>query len=315
MIRIDGLVVAYGAHVAVDRVSLRVDEGEFVGLLGPNGAGKTSLFGALCGLLPRRSGAVSIGGYDPATDRIQATRRLGVVPQDLAFYGPLTAHQNLTFFGELHGLSGKSLRDAVDRALDLVRLSERAHERTRTFSGGMKRRLNVAIGLLHHPRVLVLDEPTVGVDAQSRGALLDCFEEVARGGAAVVYATHRMEEAERLCDRVAILDDGRVLACDAPNALVERFGAGCLRVRFERDVPPGFVDELVATGAATEGSSARDRMELVVPRAEEALPVVAERAAQQGLGIASLDLPEPSLETVFLRLTGRRLRDGRSAGP
>lgn len=312
MIRIDDLVVAYGRHVAVDHVSLEINEGEFVGLLGPNGAGKTSLFGALCGLQPRKSGTVSIDGYDPARNRIEASRRLGVVPQDLAFYGPLTAHQNLTFFGELHGLSGKPLGEAVSRALDLVRLSERAHERAETFSGGMKRRLNVAIGLLHRPSVLVLDEPTVGVDAQSRGALLDCFEEIARSGAAVLYTTHLMEEAERLCDRVAILDEGRILAYDTPKSLVEQFGSGCLRVRFDHDVPASIADEILGAGVATEVSSERDRLEVVAPKVEAALAVVTERAGQRGLGIASLDLPEPSLEAVFLRLTGRRLRDRRS---
>lgn len=313
MIEIEDLVVAYGSHVAVDDVSLRVGEGEFVGVLGPNGAGKTSLFGALCGLLPRESGRVAIAGHDPARDRIEATRSLGVVPQDLAFYGPLSAHQNLTFFGELHGLAGAELRDAVSRALDLVRLTERAHERAGTFSGGMKRRLNVAIGLLHHPKVLVLDEPTVGVDAQSRGALLDCFEEIARSGAAVLYTTHLMDEAERLCDRVAILDEGRVLASDAPKALVERFGSGCLRVRFDGEVPPGLGEEILAAGAATEASCERDRLELVVARAEDALVVLTERAGQRGLRIASLDLPDPTLEAVFLRLTGRRLRDREGA--
>jgi len=309
MIELDDLSVSYGSRLAVDRVRLQVAAGEFVGLLGPNGAGKTSLLRALCGLVPPSSGRVSVGGLDPRHERVAVARCLGFVPQDLAFYRALTARQNLELFGRLHGLWGASLASAVARVLDLVQLREHADERTHTYSGGMKRRLNVAIGLLHEPSVLVLDEPTVGVDAQSRSALLDCFEAVGRSGAAVLYTTHLMEEAERLCDRVVILDGGKVIAAGPPAVLIERFGAGVLRVRFDRAPPASLASDLVERELAKEATGVGDGLDLAVDRPEPLLAALAERAAAADLTIESLELPEATLEGVFLRLTGRRLRD------
>jgi ABC-2 type transport system ATP-binding protein len=255
MIHLDDVCIAYGERLAVDHVSFTVGPGEFLSLLGPNGAGKTSLIRAICGLVEPRSGRVAVGGLDPRRRRVQVARQLGLVPQELAFYPALTARQNLVFFGRVHGIWGAALGRAVERVLDLVQLTDRADDHARTFSGGMKRRLNVAVGLLHEPAVLVLDEPTLGVDVQSRSALLECFEAVGRGGTTVLYTTHRMEEPQRLCDRVAIMDAGRIVADDSPGALIERFGTG------------------------------------------------------------ALDLPEPTLENVFLRLTGRRLYDGAERDP
>ena len=313
MIEFQDLCVAYGTRLAVDHVRLPIETGEFVGLLGPNGAGKTSLLRALCGLVTPSSGRVLVAGLDPHRDRMGVASRLGFVPQDLAFYGSLTARQNLRFFGRLQGLWGAPLERATDRVLDLVQLAERADERTREYSGGMKRRLNVAIGLLHEPSVLVLDEPTVGVDAHSRSALLDCFEAVGRGGATVLYTTHLMEEAERLCARVAIIDGGRIIADGPPGALIEEFGAGVLRVRFDRPPPPTLAADLLARKLVTKADGSGSQLDLAVGRPEPVLAAIAERAAANALRIQSLELPEPTLEGVFLRLTGRRLRDGSSA--
>lgn len=311
MIVLDDVCVSYGDRRVVDRVRLTVAAGEFVGLLGPNGAGKTTLLRALCGLVAPSSGLVTVAGLDPRRQRVAMAKHLGFVPQDLAFYAPLTARQNLAFFGRLQGLWGASLDRAVSRVLELVQLSGRADDRAQTYSGGMKRRLNVAIGLLHEPSVLVLDEPTVGVDAQSRSALLDCFEAVGRSGAAVLYTTHLMDEAERLCSRVAIMDGGRVIAAGTPSDLVGRFGAGVLRVRFDRSPPASLAADLVELELVKEATGAGCQLDLAVHRPEPVLAALAERATAAHLRIESLELPEPTLEGVFLRLTGRRLRDER----
>lgn len=310
MIELDALCVAYGERRAVDRVCLTVAPGEFVGLLGPNGAGKTSLLRALCGLVEPSAGAATVAGFDPRRDRIAMARRLGFVPQDLAFYAALTARQNLKLFGRLQGLWGRALERAIERALEQVQLLDRADDRTRTYSGGMKRRLNVAIGLLHEPSVLILDEPTVGVDAQSRSALLECFESLRDSGAAVLYTTHLMEEADRLCQRVAIMDGGRIIADGTPTALIDEYGSGVLRIEFDRPAPESMVADLLERKLATRFERAGARLDLGVNRAEPVLAAIVERASAFDLEIESLELPAPTLEAVFLRLTGRRLRDG-----
>jgi len=309
MIALDGLRVAYGERLAVRDVTVRVEAGEFFGLLGPNGAGKTSLLAALCGLLAPTAGHVTVDGLDPYRERTRVARRLGLVPQELAFYPALTARQNLVFFGRVHGLRGAALRAAIDRVLELVQLLDRADERAHTYSGGMKRRLNVAIGLLHEPAVLVLDEATVGVDAQSRHALLECFAAVGRAGTTVLYTTHLMEEAERLCDRVAIMDAGRLVADGPPAALIARHGSGALRVDFDRPPPEDLTDALVAAGLVREVRREGVRLELVADRPEHLLAALPARATEAGLVIESLEQPRPSLELVYLALTGKRMRD------
>jgi ABC-2 type transport system ATP-binding protein len=310
MIHLDGLCVAYGERLAVRDVSGRVAPGEFFGLLGSNGAGKTSVLAALCGLIRPTAGRVAIDGLDPYRERTRVARRLGLVPQELAFYPALTARQNLVFFGRVHGLNGAALRAAVDRVLARVQLADRADDRAHTFSGGMKRRLNLAIGLLHEPAVLVLDEPTAGIDAQSRHALLECFAAVGRAGTTVLYTTHLMEEAERLCDRVAIMDGGRFVAVDTPAALIARHGTGALRVDFDRPPPAALADHLVAAGLVREVRRDGARLDLVAERPERVLAELRERSGDAGIVIESFEQPRPSLELVYLSLTGKRMRDG-----
>ncbi len=307
MIEFQAVTIAYGDRTAVADVSIAAAPGEFLGLLGPNGAGKTSLIRALCGLVVPCSGRITVAGLDPSRRGAEVARRLGLVPQELAFYPTLTARQNLVFFGRMHGLWGAALGRAVDRVLDLVQLADRADDRVVGFSGGMQRRLNVALGLLHDPAVLVLDEPTVGVDAQSRGALLDAFEVLRRGGTTVLYTTHLIDEAERLCDRVAIMDEGRIVVDGSPAHLIERFGAGTLRIRFDLPPPASLAAELIAASLASAARCEGRDLELVVGRPEPALTALAARGAALGLRIDALELPRPSLENVFLRLTGRRL--------
>lgn len=225
MLEIRHLRKSFGSLVAVNDVSFSIGKGQIVGLLGPNGAGKTTTVSMIAGLLTPDRGDVLIAGHALAGDTDPAKRRIGLVPQDLALYDELPARDNLRFFGALYGLSGAPLDEAMHRALTLVGLADRARDRVKTFSGGMKRRLNLAAGVLHDPDILLLDEPTVGVDPQSRNAIFDNLESLKASGKALLYTTHYMEEVERLADRIVIVDHGTVIAEDALAGLQSRFGA------------------------------------------------------------------------------------------
>ncbi|MBP8292833.1 MAG: ATP-binding cassette domain-containing protein, partial [Caldilineaceae bacterium] len=221
------LVKKYGDHTAVNDVSFTIEEGEVFGLLGPNGAGKSTTIAMLSGLFPPTGGDAAIGGCDVVKQLAQVKHLIGVVPQDLALYPTLSGRENVTFFGQLYGLHGKALRERVDEVLGYVGMTERAKDAVKTYSGGMKRRINLAAGLVNHPRLLFLDEPTVGVDPQSRNHIFESVERLNREqGMTLLYTTHYMEEAERLCHRVGIIDRGKLIALDTPRALIGRLGGG-----------------------------------------------------------------------------------------
>jgi ABC-2 type transport system ATP-binding protein len=222
MLEIRDLHKSYGGLVAVDGVSFRVEPGQIVGLLGPNGAGKTTIVSMIAGLVAPDRGGILIGGRPLAGDADPAKRRLGLVPQDIALYDELTAGDNLRLFGALYGLRGRSLDEAISRVLGMVELGDRVRDRVRAFSGGMKRRLNLAAGLLHDPDIVLLDEPTVGVDPQSRAAIFDNLHALKARGVALLYTTHYMEEAERLADHIVVMDQGRVIAEDSLDGLRSR---------------------------------------------------------------------------------------------
>ncbi len=306
--RCDGLRRTFGGRVAVDDVSLHVAAGEIYGLLGPNGAGKTTTIKMICGLLDPDAGSVSVGGR--SVERELAVRMLiGYVPQDVALYPDLTARENLGFLGRLYHLRGRELSARVDEALELTDLQSRGGDRVDSFSGGMKRRLNIAAGLLHHPRLLVLDEPTVGVDPQSRHAILERVAEFRRRGMAVLYTTHYMEEAERVCDRVGIIDHGRLIAEGTRRELVDRLGQ---KDRIELSAE-GDLDALAAacrSVAGVEAASVSDgAVQIVVGDGRRLLPEVIEAAEHAGVPVRSVDVVEPDLEAVFLHLTGTALRE------
>jgi ABC-2 type transport system ATP-binding protein len=225
MLDVKNLRKSFGALVAVDDVSFTLAKGQLVGLLGPNGAGKTTTVSMIAGLVTPDRGDVLIAGHRLAGDTDPAKRRIGLVPQDLALYDELSARDNLRFFGALYNLSGRTLDQAIGQALELVELADRARDRVKTFSGGMKRRLNLAAGLLHEPDILLLDEPTVGVDPQSRNAIFDNLELLKSRGTSLLYTTHYMEEAERLADRIVVIDHGRVIADDTLAGLQSRAAA------------------------------------------------------------------------------------------
>jgi linearmycin/streptolysin S transport system ATP-binding protein len=226
MLTVSNLRKSFGSILAVDNVSFSVSPGQLVGLLGPNGAGKTTTVSMIAGLVTADAGEVRVAGRTLSGDTDPVKRRIGLVPQDLALYDELSARDNLRFFGALFNLSGKPLDIAIDAALELVELADRAADRVKTFSGGMKRRLNLAAGVLHDPDILLLDEPTVGVDPQSRNAIFDNLELLKRAGKALLYTTHYMEEAERLADRIVVIDHGRVIADDTLAGLQARVSAG-----------------------------------------------------------------------------------------
>ncbi|HSG85824.1 MAG TPA: ABC transporter ATP-binding protein [Candidatus Limnocylindrales bacterium] len=299
----------YGERLAVDGVSFHIKVGETYGLLGPNGAGKTTTISMICGLLRRDGGEVVVDGRPVDIGATEAKAVIGYVPQDLALYPDLTARENLRFFGRLQRLSGRDLSGRVDEVLDLIGLADRANDRVDSFSGGMKRRLNIGIGLLHRPKLLVLDEPTVGVDPQSRNAILTSVDELGREGLAILYTTHYMEEAERLCDRIGIIDQGRIIAEGTRRELVGLIG--------ERDrlnlVAGGSLgpatEALGRLERVDEATWADGRIELVVSEARTLLPLVLEVAAATGAEVRSVEIVEPDLEAVFLHLTGKALRD------
>ena len=306
---------------AVDGVSLGVGRGELFSLLGPNGAGKTTMISMLSGLLRPTSGSVVINGVSLTDHSLEARRHIGVVPQEIALYPRLTARQNLEFFGRMYGLAGTALRRRVEELLSFVELEDRADDRIETFSGGMKRRVNIAAGIIHRPPILYLDEPTVGVDPQSRRRILDLIEHLkAEYGISIMYTTHLMEEAQELSDRVGIIDHGELIAVGTQDELTARVGeldrielelddpvldrgylAALSRLDGVREVEPGRV-------SAPDGSGMSRVLILATP-GRRLLPEIVELSNQEQRRLTGVRVQEPNLESVFLSLTGRALRD------
>jgi ABC-2 type transport system ATP-binding protein len=304
-----GLRKRFGDNQAVNGVDISVGPGETFGLLGPNGAGKTTSISIIAGLLAADSGSVMVAGRPINTRSTDAKAAIGLVPQDLAIYPDLSARENLTFFGRLYGMKGPSLAKRIAEVLEVIGLADRANDRTKEFSGGMKRRLNIGIGLLHQPTLLILDEPTVGVDPQSRNAILESVEQLSRAGMAVLYTTHYMEEAERLCDRVAIIDQGVVKAEGTRRQLVELVGeADRIHITATGDLQAARAAAASVSGVL-EATVADHSIEVMAGMASSLLPEVLARVAAGGAAITSVAVIEPNLEAVFLHLTGKALRD------
>lgn len=298
----------YGDLVAVDGVGFTIEAGETYGLLGPNGAGKTTTISMIAGLLDNDGGSAVVSGNQITTKSTAAKAAIGLVPQDLAIYPDLTARENLRFFGKLYNI-GESLSERVDEILDIIELSDRADDQTKEYSGGMKRRLNIGLGLLHKPDLLILDEPTVGVDPQSRNAILENVERLGAEGMAVLYTTHYMEEAERLCDRVGIIDEGQIIAEGTRRDLVALVGERD-RLHLELSGDASTVADAVSAIDGIEScSSAGPELEVVTVSASRSLPDVVLAVTEAGLDVHSIQVSEPDLESVFLHLTGKALRE------
>ncbi|WP_239674749.1 ABC transporter ATP-binding protein [Natronosporangium hydrolyticum] len=300
---------AYGQLTAVDDISFSIREGETYGLLGPNGAGKTTTISMVVGILARDGGEVTVAGQPHGVNRTATKAMIGYVPQDLALYPDLTALENLRFFGNLYGLHGGAQKRRVAEVVELVGLSDRASDRVDKFSGGMARRLHIAVGLLNQPRLLILDEPTAGVDPQSRNAILASVQQLAEEGLAVLYTTHYMEEAERLCDRVGIIDEGQLKAEGTRRELVRLVGSQDEIVLTTEGDPAAAADalgKLPEVGTLTREES---RIRLMVGEAAPLLPTVLAAATGTGTTVRSVEVRQPNLEAVFLHLTGKALRD------
>jgi len=309
VIKVDGLRKQYGDLVAVDDVSFITEPGAIFGLLGPNGAGKTTTIGCISGLLKPSAGNVSVMGHDVVTDGPASRRQLGVVPQELALYEDLSARENLLYWGSAYGMRGAPLKERVSDVLELAGLSDRAKEPVKKFSGGMKRRLNFACGIVHEPRVLLLDEPTVGVDPQSRVKLLDLVREQTQNGTCVMYTTHYMEEAEKLCDRLAIIDHGKIIASGTLDELRAILGErDILRVAGTFD--PNAVLETLAHVKDVELVHAdKESLTLAVAQASKKLPSIFNVLDSAGSEVRETTLTQPSLESLFIKLTGKELRE------
>jgi ABC-2 type transport system ATP-binding protein len=310
MLSVRGLSKCFGERVAVDGISFAIASGEIYGLLGPNGAGKTTSISMIAGILARDAGEITIEDISIDTGP-SARAMIGIVPQSITLYVDLTARENLDFWGRMYDLSGAALRDAIDGALDAVGLTKRADDIVGTYSGGMQRRLNLACGILHRPKLVILDEPTVGVDPQSRSAIFDLVERLRDAGTAILYTTHYMEEAERLCARIGIIDSGRLIAEGTRAELVARLGQ---EARIEIGVGRGdslehaerIVSALEGVRSATVENS---HLHVIADRGASRLPTMLSALLNAGTVTESVRVVEPNLEDVFLRMTGRALRD------
>ena len=313
MLIVESLVKQYGDFTAVDDVSFETGEGSVFGLLGPNGAGKSTAINCISGLLTPTAGRISVAGHDIVRDGKAARRSLGIVPQEIALYEDLPAIDNLRYWGQAYGLRGKTLESRVSDVLGHIGLSDRAKDLPKDFSGGMKRRLNFGCGVVHQPKVLLLDEPTVGVDPQSRAKLFDLVEAERDAGASVLYTTHYMEEAERLCDTLAIIDHGKIIAKGSVDELKAQLGARDalqLSGNFPVDTTKSAIESLTSSIADLEIlSQDEDELMLTLSQASQHLPNIFDAIGRAGGAVSETSLRSPNLETLFLLLTGKSLRE------
>jgi ABC-2 type transport system ATP-binding protein len=300
---------AFGSVQAVAGITFAVREGEVFSLLGPNGAGKSTTISILSSLIEPTSGDAAIMGHSLKTDSQAARAQLGVVPQEIALYPDLTARENLAFWGKMYGLRGAALNRRIEAVLETIGLNGRQRDRVSTFSGGMKRRVNIGAALLHGPSVVIMDEPTVGIDPQSRRHILDHVKALNAAGTTVLYTTHYMEEAAELSHRIAIMDQGRIIACGTHDELINQVG-GQTRIDLTVNIEP---ERVLPAWRAIDGvahiDSANGRITALVDDSNVALPRLFEAATPVGARITSVDINEPNLESVFLKLTGKALRD------
>ena len=307
MIEVRDLQKSYGDLIAVNRISFSAAAGTVFGLLGPNGAGKSTTISCLSGLLKPTAGTIRVGGFDLARDAVKAKSSLGIVPQELAIYEDLSARDNLTYWGAAYGLKGDRLKQRVDQVLNRIGLMDRAGDLPKQYSGGMKRRLNFGCGLVHEPAILLLDEPTVGVDPQSRERLFDLVREEKTKGTCVLYTTHYMEEAEKLCDELAIIDHGKIIAEGTLDELRAEFGGNDI-IRLTGSFEPSSVEPVVAELNAGILSLTPEVLMIAISEGARVLPAVLQAISATGADIRDTRLSEPNLESLFLKLTGKELR-------
>jgi ABC-2 type transport system ATP-binding protein len=296
-------------RAAVDAVSLSVNTGQFFGLLGPNGAGKTTLLSMISGLRRADSGQILINGKDVAHNSTEIKRTIGLVPQDLALYQNLTARENLMFFGSMQGLRTTELQRQVDNCLEVGRLQDYAHRRVASYSGGLKRRLNLAIGLLHEPALLILDEPTVGIDPQSRNFIFESLRHLNQSGMTIIYTTHYMEEVEQLCAEVAIMDQGHIIAHGSLNEILTRQNGQTITIRLAAETNEHTIALLQQLPGINEIIVNQKLLSIISSQPLDVIEQAISILRQQSAEVLSLSVGSMNLEQVFLQLTGTRLRD------
>ena len=310
LLEVKELSKSYGNIKAVGGISFEIQKGEIFGLLGPNGAGKTTTISMLSCLLKSDSGDALVDGKSILKESMEVKKRIGVVPQDVSLYPTLSAQENLVFFGEMYGLTGSKLREKVDEVLEIVGLKDRRKEAINKYSGGMKRRINIAVGLLPSPKLLILDEPTVGVDPQSRTNILETLKELNKEGLTILYTSHYMEEVEFLCHRIAIMDLGKIIAIGSLNELRLLVGErDLLRISTANEISKDLVETVKKIPDVSEARVLDESIEILTLHGRKLLPQIIEIFADTGVKIKSVEVKEPNLESVFLHLTGKELRD------
>lgn len=310
MIEVKNLGKTFKKKIAVEDVNMYLEEGESVGLLGPNGAGKSTTISMISTLLPPTKGTVKFNGKDVFKHPKELRPVLGVVPQEIALYEELSAYENMKFFGKVYGLSGKALEDKIQETLELVGLKERQKDAVDTYSGGMKRRINIAVALMHDPEILIMDEPTVGIDPQSRNYILDMVRKLNREkGLTILYTSHYMEEVEKLCDRVYIMDHGQVIASGTKEELKSILSnEETVTIQVE-ELKKEFSDLLSSQRRINRMMEGENEYNLIVSKGEQLLGEIFDYARQTQVKIIGIHVQTPTLEDVFLHLTGRKLRD------
>lgn len=308
-IEVNDVVKRYGDKLSVDHLNLRIEEGEIFGLLGPNGAGKSTTINMIVGLLKLDQGEILVDGISVKDRPLEVKKKIGLVPQDLALYEMMSAAENITFFGKLYGLRGRELKERVTEALRFVGLEDRAKEAPRTFSGGMKRRLNIACAIMHHPKLIIMDEPTVGIDPQSRNHILESVRELNRMGSTIIYTSHYMEEVSAICDRVAIMDQGHAIACGTQEELRDLVAGEEKIVMTAMGIGEAVLAELKLHPRINSLYQHDNVLELYTASSQSDLQDILYICAQHDAVIHSVVCERPTLETLFLNLTGRTLRD------
>jgi ABC-2 type transport system ATP-binding protein len=309
VLEVKNLVKRYGDFVALDHINFQINEGEIYGLLGPNGAGKTTTISILSGLTKYDGGDVILFGKEVKRHEMDVKQQLGIVPQEIALFEDLTAYENLDYFGRLYGLKGTLLKERIEEALAFTGLTDRKKDRPKGFSGGMKRRLNIAAAILHHPKLIIMDEPTVGIDPQSRNHILESIKELNRMGSTIIYTSHYMEEVEEICTKIAIVDHGRVIAQGSKEELTALVSSEQKLVLELSSMSVSMIESIKQIASVRECSARGNELIVIGKKGEPFVNRVIEIITNENVEIQSFNIEKPSLEAVFLTLTGRSLRD------
>lgn len=309
LIEIRSLIKRYKNKLAVDSLTLAINEGEIFGLLGPNGAGKSTTINILMGLIKANGGNVLINGLDISKDSLEAKQLMGLVPQDIAIYESLSAQENVKFFGSLYDLKGEDLNLKAKKSLEFVGLLDKAKEKPKTFSGGMKRRLNIACAIIHQPKIVIMDEPTVGIDPQSRNHILEAVKELNRQGSTIIYTSHYMDEVDALCNKIGIMDHGKLIACGEKNEIKKLSKADEILNIEATDIRYNPIEELKNLPGVKNVSINENTIKVISTRGQSILQDALFILSKSDVRVKSITLKEPDLESVFLSLTGRNLRD------